>query len=601
MTAPRLPRRLVVGLTSAALLGGVVGVVPLLGSASAAGCPTWTDPKGDAAWHDPIAGQADPTGASADAQMDIVSSSLSVVGDTLVGTITTDGLSDTNSDFGDEFGFDFTVNGKAVNLYADRDPTGGTAGFVPAADATATYDLAKKTVVITAKLSELDKSAGGATAGKQVTGISSYSANQLLAQGTVINYDDAATTATLTVSPDCGGGSAPAATGAPTPTGSGSPSPTPSGTPSPTPTSSVGADGLFLQPRKNCVQYKDGTGDADPLGDPAGFDQEDALDITQLNLKSTSGQLQLFVGIVDPSAGLFNTWSGPVYTTGFTVNGKAVSLSAGADGPATATVGGTATDLKASIKIDAKNKNVVFTVPLDGLSKAVGTAVAAGTKVTVPTVSTAADSQLGPVDADDAAGTTDAQKTYTYGDNSCFLPPPGVISLDADATGQYGDATELFATLNDADGSPVQGVSLTAVLSGGRAVTAKTDDDGIADLRVPLLLAAGAKTLTVTYAGNGEVGPAKATKGFTVVAEKTVLKLAGSRGGATATLLDDDRHPVAGRYVTLTIGSAKKSVKTNAKGVAVVTGLKRGTVVKASFLPVKGYYLGTKTLTVKAL
>ena len=590
MTAPRLPRRLLVGLTSAALLGGVVGVVPLLGTASAAGCASWTDAKGDAMWHDPLAGEADPTGQTADAQMDIVSSTLGVVGDSIVGTITTDGLSDGFSDFGDEFGFNFTVNGKEINMFADRDPSGESAGLIPTAPATATYDVAKKTVTIKAKLTDLNTSAGGATAGKPVTAVSSYSSNQLLAEFVLVQYDDSATPTTFTVGDACGGG------GTPAPTGTTSPSPTPTTT---TPPPAAGT--LFDQPRKNCFLYKDASGDADPTA-PIGADPEDSLDITTVNLKSPTGQLQFFVGITDPGADVFPLFTGKIYELAFTVGGKAVTLTASADGPAAATVGGTAnTVIKATAKIDAAKKNVVFTVPLDGLSSATATTIAKGTAITGTKVDTSADSPIGAQAADSAAGTTDAQKTYAYGDNGCFLPPPGVLTLDTDPSGQYSDVTDLFATLNDADGSPVQGASVTAVLTGGRAVTAKTDDDGIAELKLPILVPAGVKTLTVAYAGSFEVGPVKATKKFTVAAEKTLLKAVASRGGATATVIDNDKHPVVGRYVTFTIGSAKKLVKTNSRGVAVLTGVRKGTAIKVTFLPVRGYYLGTPTYTVKAL
>jgi hypothetical protein len=595
MSARRLPRRVVVGATSAALVAGAVGFIPLLGSASAASCAAWTDPKGDSVWHDPIAGQADPTGASADSQMDIVSSTLSVVGDSLVGTITTDGLTDGFTDMGDEFGFDFTVNGKAINLFSDRDPTGTTAGLLPAAPATSAYDVAKKTVTLKAKLSDLDKAVGSATAGKSLSGISSYSSNQLAAQFVLINYDRSETTATVLVSPGCGGDAGPAPTGNPTPSGS------PSPTPSPTPTTAPG--GLFDQPRKNCVQYKDATGDADPVGDPVGIDQEDSLDVTQVNLKSPAGQLQVYVGLVDPAATLQSPpFSGRTYAVALTVAGKAVALTAPGDGAATATVGGTAnTDIKATAKVDTPHKNIVFTVPLDGLSKAVASAVTAGTAITGTAITTKAGTPLGAQTADTAAGTTTAEKAYAYGDNGCFKPPPGVVEIDADASGQYSDVTELFATLKDADGSPVQHVKVTGVLTGGRPVTATTDDDGIADLKLPLLVAAGTKTLTVTYAGDSEVGPAKATKTFKVVAEQTLLKAVGIRGGASATVVDNDKHPVVGRYVTFIIGSTKRTVKTNSRGVAVLTGVKKGTAIKVVFLAVKGYYLASPTYTVRAL
>jgi len=192
----RLPRRLVVGLTSAALLGGVVGVVPLLGSASAAGCPAWTDPKGDSVAHDPFMGQADPTGVFADSNLDIVSSTFGTVGDKVVATITTDGLGDNSSDLGDEFGMNFTVAGAALFLYADRARQQGQA-YPPGApfeevgvsngndfsgDGTATYDVAKKTVTISVKLTSVATSAGKPVAGQVASALSAYTSDQLALQ-----------------------------------------------------------------------------------------------------------------------------------------------------------------------------------------------------------------------------------------------------------------------------------------------------------------------------------------------------------------------------------------------------------------------------------
>ena len=168
-----------------------------------------------------------------------------------------------------------------------------------------------------------------------------------------------------------------------------------------------------------------------------------------------------------------------------TVNGKVVALTASADGPATAAVGETENkDIKATLKLDATNKFGIFTIPVDGLSKAVGAPVVAGTAITATNVLTqGASALLGDQDADTAAGTTADEKTYTYGDNLCWAPPPGVLELESDASGQYGDTTQLFATLNDADGSPVQGATVTAGLVGGGTTSPVTDYDGIADLR----------------------------------------------------------------------------------------------------------------------
>jgi hypothetical protein len=145
-------------------------------------------------------------------------------------------------------------------------------------------------------------------------------------------------------------------------------------------------------------------------------------------------------------------------------------------------------------------------------------------------------------------------------------------------------------------------VKVTGVLSGGRALTDTTDNDGIATFSFPLTMAAGAKTLTVTYAGDPDVGPARSTKPFTVVPERTVLRVTALRGGAQATVVDDDRpaHAVVGRYVRFTVNGKSYLRKTSSRGIAVLTGVKKGTAIKVTFLPVKNLYLGTGTITTRA-
>jgi hypothetical protein len=623
MPAPRLPRRLVVGGASAALLAGAVGFLPLLTSASAApSCASWTDPAGDSIAHDPVMGEADPTGTFAYPNLDIVASTFGTVGDSVVATIKTDGLSEDSSDAGDEFGMSFTVAGVDLFLYADRArfmgtpyPPGPTGPFEDAgvsdgstfsSDGTATYDVATKTVTISVKTTSVAATAGKAVVGQVASGLSAYTSDQFLLEP-VIGYDDSATTQTATLGVACTGGATPEPTGSGSPSATPSATPTPSGspsaTPTPTPTATTpAAGGLFDQPRKGCVQYKDEAGDADPT--PTGQDNEDSLDVTQVNLKSPAdGSLQVFVKLADVSAGLNLPGEGGAYDVTTNVAGKAVVVSVDDTGAVTdATVGGTASpDLKPTAKLDEKNSNLVVTLPKDGLEKALKTTLATGTAVTGTLVETTVTTPGPGIPADDAAGTTAAEKTYAYGDNTCFLPPPGVLTIDADAAGQYSDATELFATLTDVDEAPVQGATVTARLGGGKVVSATTDEDGIADLFLPVSLKAGATTITATFAGNSEVGAVKAVTPFKVLAEKTVLKAVGIRGGAKATVLDDDRHPVVGRPVVFTVGSRKTVVKTNAQGVAVLGRLARGTAVKVGFPAVPGYYLATPTYTVKAL
>ena len=77
---------------------------------------------------------------------------------------------------------------------------------------------------------------------------------------------------------------------------------------------------------------------------------------------------------------------------------------------------------------------------------------------------------------------------------------------------------------------------------------------------------------------------------FTVLVEKTALKVTGSKGTVAATLSDDDKKPVAGQPVTFTAGSKKATVKTDAKGVAKVAGFAPGTTVKVTYAGAAGMY-----------
>jgi hypothetical protein len=632
MTARRLPRRLIVGASSVALLAGAVGFVPLLGSASAACTPTYKDAAGDAITVQDGAAVPGVIDLGNDPDLDIVDVTHTVDAGSFSSIVHVTQLEDFGPvvSYVDEFVTHFTVNGKVVDLAARRTHSmytffDGAPGFPDQGEldtgtltvaGTATtvpvkvvVDLKASTVTATVAVPAMETALGGSLAGKPFTAMTAES-NQIVnatthgspapyqaSPGLRVPMDDAAAPAgaAYAFGASCSGG------GTPVPTDSGSPSP--GATPSPSPTSTATPGGLFDQPRKGCVQYKDAAGDADPT--PTGQNNEGSLDVTQVNLKSPAdGSLQVFVKLADVGSGLNWPGEGGAYDVTTTIAGKAVVVSVDDSGAVTdATVGGTAsTDLKPTVKLDAKNSNLVVTLPKDGLEKALKTTLAAGAAITGTSVETAVTTPPGPgFVADDAAGTTAAEKTYAYGDNTCFLPPPGVLAIDADAAGQYSDVTELFATLTDADDSPVQGAAVTARLGGGRTVTATTDEDGIADLRLPVVLKAGTTAITTTFAGNGEVGAVKAVTPFKVLAEKTVLKAVGIRGGVKATVLDDDRHPVVGRPVVFTVGSRKVVVKTNAQGVAVLGRLARGTAVKVGFPAVPGYYLATPSYTVKAL
>jgi hypothetical protein len=152
MTAGRLPRRLIVGTTSAALLAGAVGFVPLLGSASAAACPSWTDPADDSGVITPLG--TDPSGMSADSDLDIVSTTVSFASDgAMTVVVKVKGLKDVGPDAsaGDEFVINSSVAGTATKVTLARDTfiSGSeTAKLAAAASVvgTAKFDVAASTV-----------------------------------------------------------------------------------------------------------------------------------------------------------------------------------------------------------------------------------------------------------------------------------------------------------------------------------------------------------------------------------------------------------------------------------------------------------------------
>jgi hypothetical protein len=182
------------------LLGA--GLLPLT-AASAADCAAWTDPKGDSTTDQ--SGQA----VLADKQLDIVSAGLGTVGDALVATITTDGLSDSSSDAGDEFQVNFAVGDVVMTMFADRVAVDGVtvnseAGILdnksgtPLMPGEATYDLKAKTVTISVKIADVAKASGDkVVAGSTLTKLAAGTSNVVpLAYIPLTPYDDAPTVLT---------------------------------------------------------------------------------------------------------------------------------------------------------------------------------------------------------------------------------------------------------------------------------------------------------------------------------------------------------------------------------------------------------------------
>ena len=609
MSALPASRRLVALVAASGL--AVTGLV-LASTASAAGaCPTYTDPAGDAA---PESGALFP--AIGEADLDLLAVSHSVDAGVFTSVIKVAKLSDTGPDnaFGDGFQALFTVAGKAVIVRATRDLSAAPVitssvsvdGASTTAKVLAAFDAKASTVTLAVGVDDLVKAVGAPIDAKPFSAMSAKSASfypnpapsPANYSGLIYDTATAPATATYTFGGSCSGETAAAPVG--------SASPTPSGSASPTPTALPG--GLFDQPRKKCVQFTDPAGDAvtNPVSGVAG-DTDNDLDIVSAVYKTTPTDFQAYVaektlGAGPDSAGgtVYDTHS---FSTGFTIGGKAIVLTASATGPATATVAGAAsTALHPTAKFDTKNSNIVFSVPLADLA-ALTAAPVAGAEVSALKASSASGSSRGVPGggtADSAAPTGTAPKTYTVGDNTCFLPPAGTLFLDG-LTGVYTDKSTVTGSLQDVDGANVGGATLTLTIPGMAPFTAVTNDEGDAVFAFPVTIPAGTSTANLSFAGTDTVGAAKSAGPFVVKVESAVLTAVGTKGTVTATLKDNDKTAIAKRIVVLTVGKKTIKATTNAQGQVILKGLAKGTVVQVAFAAVPTYYSAAKPVSAKAL
>jgi hypothetical protein len=636
MSASRLPvsRRVVAAVASSALVVG--GVVVAATASAASACPTYTDVAGDAAV------QGNPLLTEKDTDIVEVSHSVDAgIFSTTMKLTALDALGP-NSSNGDTFSASFSVAGKKVVMAAYRDFTPGAAAdnnalMIDAVDATVPmttkYDVTASTVTMSVTTADLAKAVGSPLDGLPFTAMSALTGywtdtRPATKHGSTMTNDTAAQTAnsSYVFGGSCSGEAAPTTAGSATPTASASASPTPtatssasptptasatptgSPTPTPTPTETANAGGLFDQPRKSCVQFADPAGDAstNPASDVVG-DTDDDLDIINVVYKTTPTALQAYVKATKLDTAP-SSLGGAVYDThsfsaGFTLGGKVVVLTAGATGPATATVGGVAnTTLQATAKFDTTHSNLVFSVPLASLATLTGHP-AAGAAMTALTASSSAESSSGLPGggkADSAAPTTDVQKTYVVGDNTCFLPPAGKLFVDG-LQGVYTDASVVTGSLQDVDGADVSGATLTLKIPGLPTRSAITNATGDAVFRFRVTLPAGSRTGVLGFSGSPTVGAVTLSEPFVVAAEKTVLKAVGAKGVITATLTDNDRSPLVRHTVVFTVGKKVTRIGTNAKGQAVLRGLAKGAVAKVTFATEPGRYSAAKPVSAKAL
>jgi hypothetical protein len=576
------------------------GLVPLLGSAGAAACPSWTDKAGDASTF-----QAGLPGTATD-NLDIVAVSVGSTATDLVATVTLKKLAATASDAGDEFNVQFTVAGQTLLMFADRStvPLSSGAGVLnvndnapPIGTATATYDVAKSVVTITAKIAQVDAAAATATTGKPATKMSAATIDQA-GQFTLLPYDSAlaATDATFTVGTACGSG------------GGGDPTPTPTPT-TPPPTTPPPATG-------DCADFSDPKGDAPPVAAaPQASANDPDLDITGYTLQTTADKFVSYIK-VDKLATRPAAFLGHTFYSEFTFNKHAFSIFAAAYDPAAIaqarnTASASVSNLlpTAQFRVDSTYKNdvvvdavfdtaksmVKLTVPRAALDKYAAVPFADGGTLTLVKARSTADSVAVNPNGGDTTGPADA--TLVIGSNKCFPPPPAKLANAGATTVQYSDAASVAAKLTNEAGAALAGKAVKFTV-GSVTVTATSGSDGVARASVDPGAVAGTYPLVASFAGDSVAGKASVTTPLVVTVEGTRLALSfaknGSKRTATARLADDDGQPLAGQVVTFLVNGKKAgTATTNASGVATFAA-KAGQTVVADFAAVTGKYAAAK-------
>jgi hypothetical protein len=250
---------------------------------------------------------------------------------------------------------------------------------------------------------------------------------------------------------------------------------------------------------------------------------------------------------------------------------------------------------------------VVWTVARSSIETAVGGPIADGdqfTNVTAQTLHFVGSTKS----TDDSLDVTAANAKFTVGDDYCFGAPPATLSDLVAPTAVYTDPVTLSAKLVNEAGAPVAGKPVQFTVAGEAPLTGTTGDDGIAKVTyVPTKVGAGTYAVNVLFPGDAEVGKAKLTGGTIVVTTETavfgalkVAKPSATTRTVTATLLDNDKRPIAGQKVDWYVNGKKVATYvTNSKGQSVYKAAKPTQTVLAKFAGVAGKYTAAAAKAVK--
>ena len=507
---------------SAALLAAAV---PFLGSASAAPCPSWTDPAGDAYFLEVEDGTVDITNV-------LVESSATG----LTTTFTVPKLASVNdTSAGDRFELLVDAGGLALSIWAERDDLDAEAqlqGMVGATGpagtkrgGTASWDVKAHKVVIAMPYAMIDGALGKPFAGLTAKSL----VGQVVVQTgpfTSNAYDKAPAPAGVTFV----GGQACGGSGAPAPTTTAAPQPS---QPSPsTPPASAFPAGL---PAAGCFHVADAVGDAKVNGQ---VPNDPDLDITGLTLRATDGWVLAYMKADKLAAGpsaadghrysidfVFNkhlfTVAASSYKTAASKDVREGLASTGRNGHMVQMSVDTVSALGAAYvagqvtppfvasgsqaSFDTKTGYVTIAIPVADIEK-YGEAKLSGA-LTGVTGKAALDYWRNSLGADTTADANASASTFawTVGDNKCF-PRPVATAMTL-SVAKAGSTRTVTARLTSA-GKPLAGQVVTWFVNGKKVGTSTTSTAGTAVLKT----AKPTQTVTAEFAGvNDKYLPSKAT------------------------------------------------------------------------------------------
>jgi hypothetical protein len=393
------------------------------------------------------------------------------------------------------------------------------------------------------------------------------------------------------------------------------------------------ADGTADLPRATCDQrVNDIGGDAVPNWNTTSPDTPispssasvPALDIKNVDLRLTDTKLEVYLHVADavPPTGMGQLDTTYQYTVTFVGNLHNFTFSYAEFNTATPhdKLHGTDIEKRAdsgtgtnnaftgfTAGVDPATDYVTWTVDRSQVERNLGGPLLDGDQFTSIAAQTWQKTASLQHPADSTNVTGDAA-TYTVGNDFCFGAPPAALSALKTPTVQYTDTVPLSATLVSESGDPLADHPVDFTVAGEPAVLhATTNGSGVATAQFKPSQGAGKYAVTAVYPGDATDGKARLAGTITVTAEVTTLgtptvtKTSSTSRTVTATLLDNDKKPVAGQKVAWYVNGKKvATLTTDSKGKTVFKGAKPGQTVQAKFSTVTGKYTGCSSKAVTA-